>query len=366
MKILVTGAAGYIGSHAVVALLDAGHDVVAVDSLINSSRESLRRVESLTNKLVPFFEIDIRSNAALEAILRTGGAMDRSVDGGGQHRDRPFDAVMHFAGLKAVGESVEQPLDYYHNNVAGTLSLLRAMDATDVRRIIFSSSATVYGEPQTVPIGEDASLGWPTNPYGCSKLMIEQILQDLASADSRWSIALLRYFNPVGAHPSGQIGEDPKGTPGNLVPFICQVAAGRRDALSVFGSDYPTSDGTGVRDYIHVMDLVRGHILALEHLAGSEANMTEENLASSNCRVWNLGTGRGNSVYEVIRAFEKVTGLTIPVDIASRRAGDIAECYADPRLAQEQLGWHAKHDLETMMRDAWRWQYHNPNGYPAV
>ena len=334
MKILVTGAAGYIGSHTVLELLEAGYGVLAVDNLRNSSRESLRRVEALTGCTVPFVEVDIRDEAAMRGVLR----------------EASFDAVMHFAALKAVGDSIEQPLAYYDNNVAGTIALLRAMDAAGVRRMIFSSSATVYGNPDTVPIPETAPVGSPSNPYGYSKLMIEQILRDLAAADPRWSVALLRYFNPVGAHPSGRIGEDPRGIPNNLVPFISQVAVGRREALSIFGDDYPTPDGTGVRDYIHVVDLARGHLAALEHI-------------KPNCRVWNLGTGRGYSVYEAVAAFEKVSGQKIPVRVAPRRPGDIATCYADPTLARDELGWQAEHDLDAMMRDAWNWQQQNPDGY---
>ena len=337
MKLLVTGATGYIGSHAVLELLDAGHEVVGVDNLSNSSRESLWRVEALTGRTVPFVEADIRGRAAMEDVLRND-----------------IHAVMHFAGLKSVGESTERPVAYYENNVAGTLSLLQAMEAADVRRMIFSSSATVYGDPEAVPIPETAPVGQPSNPYGYSKLMIEQILCDLAAADSRWSVALLRYFNPVGAHSSGRIGEDPQGIPNNLVPYISQVAVGRRDALSIFGDDYPTPDGTGVRDYIHVVDLARGHVRALEYLSQHDG-----------CHVWNLGTGRGYSVREAVAAFEKASGQPIPVQVAPRRAGDIAECYADPTLAREQLDWQAEHGLEAMMRDAWHWQRQNPQGYRA-
>ena len=360
MKILVTGAAGYIGSHTVLELLEAGHDVVAVDNLCNSSRESLRRVEALTGRSVPFVEADIRDESAMRAVL-TGAPGRAGPDAAGDVAESPesagatvpagdFEAVIHFAGLKAVGESTEQPLAYYENNVGGTIALLRAMDAAGVRRMIFSSSATVYGDPVAVPIPETAPVGSPSNPYGYSKLMIEQILRDLAAADSRWSVALLRYFNPVGAHPSGRIGEDPRGIPNNLVPFISQVAVGRREALSVFGDDYPTPDGTGVRDYIHVVDLARGHLAALEHI-------------KPNCRVWNLGTGRGYSVYEAVAAFEKAAGREIPIRVAPRRPGDIATCYADPTRARDELGWQAEHDLDAMMRDAWNWQQQNPDGY---
>ena len=339
MRLLVTGAAGYIGSHAVLELLEAGHQVMAVDNLANSSRESLRRVESITGCRVPFVKADTRDTRAMEEALT---AMP------------PVDAVMHFAGLKAVGESTAKPLLYYDNNVGGAVSLLQAMESVGVRRLIFSSSATVYGDPAQVPIPETAPVGRPANPYGRSKLMVEHILQDLSGADPRWSVGLLRYFNPVGAHPSGRIGEDPRGIPNNLVPYITQVAVGRRDALSIFGDDYPTPDGTGVRDYIHVMDLVRGHLAALQHLANT-----------TGCQVWNLGTGRGYSVREALAAFERVSGQSIPVQVAPRRPGDIATCYADPTRAEAELGWRAEHDLDAMMRDAWRWQRDNPDGYES-
>ena len=338
MKLLVTGATGYIGSHAVLELLQSGHDVVGIDNLSNSSRESLRRVEGLTGCKVPFIEMDIRDEAATLSLLK-----------------EDFDAVMHFAGLKAVSESMEKPLVYYENNVGGTLVLLRAMEASGVRRIIFSSSATVYGEPETVPVSEAAPVGTPSNPYGFTKLMIEQILRDLSAAAPLWSVALLRYFNPVGAHPSGQIGEDPQGCPNNLVPFISQVAAGQREALTIFGDNYSTRDGTGVRDYIHVVDLARGHLAALSYLM--------KNGGDTNCHTWNLGTGRGYSVYEAVAAFEKASGLKIPVRVAPRRPGDIATCYADPTLAYRDLGWQPEHDLDAMMRDTWHWQQKNPNGY---
>ena len=339
MRLLVTGAAGYIGSHAVLELLEAGHQVMAVDNLANSSRESLRRVESITGCRVPFVKADTRDTRAMEEALT---AMP------------PVDAVMHFAGLKAVGESTAKPLLYYDNNVGGAVSLLQAMESVGVRRLIFSSSATVYGDPAQVPIPETAPVGRPANPYGRSKLMVEHILQDLSGADPRWSVGLLRYFNPVGAHPSGRIGEDPRGIPNNLVPYITQVAVGRRDALSIFGDDYPTPDGTGVRDYIHVMDLVRGHLAALQHLANT-----------TGCQVWNLGTGRGYSVREALAAFERVSGQSIPVQVAPRRPGDIATCYADPTRAEAELGWRAEHDLDAMMGDAWKWQRDNPDGYES-
>lgn len=341
MKILVTGASGFIGSHTVLVLLEAGHEVVGVDNLTNSSRESLRRVESLTHRRVRFIEADIRDRAAMADVMKASS-------------DRPFDAVMHLAGLKAVSESTQQPLTYYENNLDGTLALLDVMQSADIRRIIFSSSATVYGDPVAVPIPETAPVGQPAHPYGYTKLMIERVLCDLASADPRWSVALLRYFNPVGAHPSGQIGEDPSGTPNNLVPFISQVAVGRRDALTLYGDDYSTPDGTGVRDYIHVMDLARGHLAALDYLAGHDV---------TGSRIWNLGTGRGYSVREVIAAFEKAAERTIPVRVAPRRPGDIAACYADPTLAQAELGWRPEYKLDAMMRDAWNWQRQNPAGY---
>ncbi len=339
MNVLVTGATGYIGSHTVLELLNAGHQVVALDNLSNSSEESLHRVATLTQKTPLFVNADIRDDAALERLFA-------------EHR---IDAVMHFAGLKAVGESAEQPLRYYANNVSGTVTLARAMAKAGVYRMIFSSSATVYGDPQSVPIPETAPIGQPTNPYGRSKLMIEQILVDLAKADSRWSVALLRYFNPVGAHPSGLIGEDPRDIPNNLVPFISQVAVGRHAVLSIFGDDYPTPDGTGVRDYIHVVDLARGHVAALRAL--------NRDAPTISCRVWNLGTGQGYSVKGIVAAFEKASGQTIPVKITARRPGDIAECYADARRARDELGWQPEFDLNAMMRDAWHWQQNNPQGY---
>ena len=342
MKILVTGAAGYIGSHAALALLDAGHQVIGLDNFVNGSPTALERVEALSGRPLTVIEADIRDEQRLAALLAGADA-----DGRG-----PVDAVMHFAGLKAVGESTEQPLAYYDNNVGGTLALARAMAGVGVRRLIFSSSATVYGDPAHVPIPETAPVGEPANPYGTSKAMIERILMDLAAADPRWSVALLRYFNPVGAHPSGRIGEDPQGHPNNLVPFISQVAVGRREALSIFGDDYATADGTGVRDYIHVLDLVQGHLAALKPL-----------MAQTGARVWNLGTGRGYSVREVVAAFERASGQTIPTHVAPRRPGDIAECYADPSRAREELGWQAERGLDAMMADAWRWQRDNPTGY---
>jgi UDP-glucose 4-epimerase len=334
--LLVTGGAGYVGSHTVLALLQAGHDVVVLDNLANSSAEPLRRVERLTGRLPVLEKGDIRDRALLDRILRTHG----------------IDGVLHFAGLKAVSQSVEAPLAYYQNNVAGTITLCQAMAAAGVRRIVFSSSATVYGEPRRLPLDEDCPTGSPTNPYGRSKLMIERVLSDLAEADARWSVALLRYFNPVGAHESGLIGEDPRGVPNNLVPFIARVATGQLERLRVYGSDYPTPDGTGVRDYIHVMDLARGHLRALEAIADRDGVF-----------VWNLGTGRGYSVLEVVRAFEAASGRSIPYSLTSRRPGDVAECWADPGKAERELNWRAERGLKEMMADTWRWQRNNPHGY---
>jgi len=334
-QVLVTGGAGYIGSHTVLELLQAGWEVTVLDNLCNASAESLRRVARITGREAPLVRADIRDAAALAALLGS----------------RRFDAVIHFAGLKAVGESVAQPLDYYDNNVAGTVTLLRAMAAGGVRRIVFSSSATVYGDPERVPIAEDARTG-PTNPYGRTKLMIESILGDLALADPQWSIGVLRYFNPAGAHESGLIGEDPRGTPNNLMPFVSQVAVGRLPQLSVFGGDWPTPDGTGVRDYIHVVDLARGHLAALERLFAHPGPFTV-----------NLGTGSGYSVLELVQAFERASGRKVPYRIVDRRPGDIAACYADPSAAASLLGWRAALGIERMCADAWRWQQSNPQGY---
>jgi len=335
-KILVTGGAGYIGSHTCVELLGAGHDVVVLDNLSNARRESLARVAELAGRSCPFVEGDVRDRAALDALFR----------------DHRVDAVIHFAGLKAVGESVEKPLLYWDNNVSGSVTLLEAMSAAGVRTMVFSSSATVYGDPASVPIREDFPVGTPTNPYGRSKLVVEQVLNDVAAADPSWSIALLRYFNPVGAHESGRIGEDPRDIPNNLMPYVSQVAVGRREALSIFGDDYPTPDGTGVRDYIHVVDLALGHVKALEKLAEGPGT-----------RVWNLGTGRGCSVLEVVRAFEKASGRAIPCRFVPRRPGDIARCFADPSKAQAELGWKAVRGLDAMCADSWRWQEQNPEGF---
>lgn len=332
--IFVTGGAGYIGSHTCLELLTAGQEVVVFDNFCNSHRESLRRVEELTGKSIILIEGDIRDQAAIESALRTYGC----------------NAVIHFAGLKAVGESVEQPLAYYDNNVIGTHRLLSAMSACGVRRLVFSSSATVYGQPQQLPLTEDHPLS-ATNPYGRSKLIVEDILHDLYRSDPTWQIAILRYFNPVGAHPSGRIGEDPQGIPNNLMPFVAQVAIGRREHLMVWGNDYPTPDGTGVRDYIHVVDLARGHLKALERLDGPQ------------CFTTNLGTGTGYSVLDVVRAFEQASGQSIPYQIAPRRPGDVASCYAAPAHAAQYLGWSAEKDLLSMCVDAWRWQTQNPGGY---
>lgn len=336
MKILVTGGAGFIGSHTLVELLNAGFEVLVLDNLCNSNAESLNRVEQITGKSVPFIQGDIRDAALLKSIFA-------------EHK---ISAVVHFAGLKAVGESVQEPLKYYSNNVHGSEVLLNAMREAQVFNFVFSSSATVYGEPADIPISESCPLARPTNPYGRSKLMVEEIARDLAVSDSRWRVALLRYFNPVGAHESGLIGEDPNGIPNNLLPFIAQVAIGKRTKLSVFGGDYPTPDGTGVRDYIHVVDLAQGHVAALNYLATHEGVHT-----------WNLGTGTGYSVLEMVRAFAAANGVNIPYEIVPRREGDIATCYALPNKAAQELGWRAKLGLERMMQDTWRWQSQNPNGY---
>ncbi|SUO93351.1 UDP-glucose 4-epimerase GalE [Suttonella ornithocola] len=334
--ILVPGGAGYIGSHTVLLLLQAGYDVVVVDDLSNSSEKALKRVEQLARKNLTFIKGDIRDRALLDKIFAEFGIR----------------AVMNFAGLKAVGESIEKPLEYYHCNVYGAVTLLQAMQEANVKTFVFSSSATVYGEPKEMPIKETCPTSKPTNPYGRTKLMIEEILEDLIKADPQWHIATLRYFNPVGAHESGQIGEDPNGIPNNLLPYIAKVAVGALPELSVFGNDYPTKDGTGVRDYIHVMDLAQGHLDALAEIEKAPG-----------LRVWNLGTGNGYSVLEMVSAFEKASGKLLPYKIAPRRAGDIAICYADPSKAKAELGWQAKRGLSEMMADTWRWQSHNPNGY---
>ena len=335
MNILVTGGAGYIGSHTIIELLASGHGVVVVDNLSNSSAESLRRVEEITGQSVPFYEFDLRDRVRLAELFRS----------------ETIDAAIHFAGLKAVGESVERALLYYQNNLESTLTLLDVMQEFDVKKLVFSSSATVYGDPARLPITEDMPLS-ATNPYGQTKLMIEQIRRDVAATRQGWQFTSLRYFNPVGAHPSGRIGEDPSGIPNNLLPFVSQVAVGKRDHLSVFGDDYDTPDGTGVRDYIHVVDLARAHVAALEHLGEPDE-----------CKVYNIGTGRGTSVLELVKAFETASGKEVPYQITPRRPGDIAACYADPGLAEAELGWRAELTIEDACRDAWNWQSNNPNGY---
>ena len=335
--ILVTGGAGYIGSHVCVELLQTGHDVTVFDNFCNSSPESLARIARIAGKAPTVVRGDIRDSAALEQALKDSGAS----------------AVIHFAGLKAVGESVQKPLDYYDNNVVGTLRLLQAMRACDVRQLVFSSSATVYGDPQRLPLTEDHPLS-ATNPYGRSKLMVEDMLRDLQASDAAWRIGILRYFNPVGAHASGLIGEDPRGVPNNLLPYVAQVAIGRREQLQVWGDDYPTPDGTGVRDYIHVVDLAVGHLRALERLQAQPGGVTV-----------NLGTGTGYSVLDMVRAFEQASGKPVPYQISPRRPGDIASCYADPAAAAELLGWRAERDLRAMCEDAWRWQSQNPQGFAA-
>ncbi len=333
--ILVTGGAGYIGSHTAVELMNAGHQVVIVDNLCNSSMAVLDRIRALGGERLSFTQADVRDSAALDRLFA-------------EHR---IDGVIHFAGLKAVGESVAQPLRYFENNVGSTLALLQAMARANVRRIVFSSSATVYGDPEQVPITEDSRLQ-VTNPYGRTKLMCEDILRDLQVSDPRWQVAILRYFNPVGAHISGTIGEHPNGIPNNLMPFITQVAVGQREFLSIFGQDYPTPDGTGVRDYIHVVDLAQGHLAALNYLQNQQASITV-----------NLGTGRGVSVKELADTFARVTGVPVPYRFVDRRPGDVAACYADTRLAEKALGWKAQLDLARMCADAWRWQSQNPSGY---
>jgi len=336
LKILLTGGAGYIGSHTAVECLDAGHEVVVFDNLSKSSPKALERVVEITGKQLTFVQGDIRERASLRRLFA----------------DHVIDAVVHFAGLKAVGESVEKPLLYYDNNVAGTIALCEEMARAGVKRIVFSSSATVYGDPASVPIREDFPVGATTNPYGRSKYIIEEILRDVHQASPDWSVALLRYFNPVGAHESGLIGEDPRGIPNNLMPYIAQVASGRREYLSVFGGDYPTPDGTGVRDYIHVVDLARGHVRALDVLA-----------KTAGVQVWNLGTGHGYSVLDMVRAFGKACGREVPYKIVDRRPGDIAQCWADPAQAERDLNWRAQFDLARMCEDTWRWQSMNPMGY---
>ena len=335
MAILVTGGAGYIGSHTCVELLKAGYEVIVVDNLVNSKEKSITRIREITGKALTFYKADLLDKQALNKIFK----------------NKSIEAVMHFAGLKAVSESISFPLRYYHNNIAGTLTLLEIMQIHGVKKIVFSSSATVYGNPHTVPITEDFPLS-TTNPYGQTKLIIEQILSDLYYSEPDWNIAILRYFNPIGAHPSGKIGEDPNGIPNNLVPYITQVAIGKLRVLNIFGSDYETPDGTGVRDYIHVVDLAAGHIKALQKLNENPGKV-----------VYNLGTGKGYSVLEIINTFSKVTGKEIPYRFVERRPGDVAVSYADPSKANNELSWSAKYGLEEMCTDAWRWQRNNPEGY---
>ena len=335
-NILITGGAGYIGSHTAVELLNQGYEVTVYDNLCNSSQESLKRVEELTGKKVTFYEGDVCDHAALETLFQK----------------ESIDAVIHCAALKAVGESVRKPLEYYQNNITGTLTLMNAMRSANVKRIVFSSSATVYGNPEVMPITEDCPKGQCTNPYGWTKSMMEQIMTDLQISDPEWNVILLRYFNPVGAHKSGRIGEDPKGIPNNLMPYISQVAVGKLEKLGVFGNDYDTPDGTGVRDYIHVVDLAIGHVKAIDYI-----------LTNPGLDIINLGTGVGYSVLDMVKAFSKACGKEIPYEIKPRRAGDIAMCYADPSKALKILGWKAERGLDEMCEDTWRWQSQNPNGY---
>ena len=347
MNILVTGGAGYIGSHTLIELYKAGHTALVVDNLYNSDKESLRRVaEILGIAQIPFVNADIRDREALEEVFRQN---EKMVNG---QRVTGFDACIHFAGLKAVGESVAKPLEYYENNMNGTFVLLDVMRKHGCKNIIFSSSATVYGDPAVIPITEDCPKGQCTNPYGQTKSMLEQVMMDLQKADPEWNVVLLRYFNPIGAHASGRIGENPNGIPNNLMPYITQVAVGRRERLNVFGNDYPTPDGTGVRDYIHVVDLAAAHVAALQAIT------RKQGLA-----IYNIGTGHGYSVLDVVNTFVRVNKVDVPYVIMPRRAGDIATCYCDPTKAEEELGWKAQFGLEEMCRDAWNWQKNNPNGY---
>ncbi len=336
MNILLCGGAGYIGSHTAIELDKAGHSVVVVDNLVNSNPESLRRVGKIIGKEIPFYEADVRDAEALDKIFK----------------ENKIDAVIHFAGLKAVGESVEKPLEYYHNNMTGTFVLMDVMRKNGVKNIIFSSSATVYGDPAIIPITEECPKGQCTNPYGQTKSMLEQVMIDVQKADPEWNVVLLRYFNPIGAHQSGTIGENPNGIPNNLMPYITQTAVGKRKELGVFGNDYDTPDGTGVRDYIHVCDLASGHVAALKAID-----------RKCGLAIYNLGTGHGYSVLDVVKAFIKVNGVDVPYVIKPRRAGDIATCYCDPAKAKAELGWEAKYGIEDMCRDSWNWQKNNPDGY---
>ncbi len=336
MSVLVTGGAGYIGSHTCVELLNNGYDVIVMDNLYNSNEKAIERIEKITGKKVTFYKADMLDKPAVEKIFQ----------------NEKIDSVIHFAGYKAVGESVRKPLEYYQNNITGTLTLLEVMRNYGVKKIIFSSSATVYGDPAFVPITEDCPKGKITNPYGQTKSMLEQILTDLHVSDPEWNVVLLRYFNPIGAHKSGLIGEDPKGIPNNLLPYISQVAIGRLEKLGIFGDDYDTPDGTGVRDYIHVVDLAKGHVCAMNRLNDQP-----------DVRIYNLGTGHGYSVLQVLHAFEKACGKSLPYEIKPRREGDIAVCYADPSKAEKELGWKAEYGIEEMCEDTWRWQLMNPNGY---
>ena len=333
--VLVTGGAGFIGSHTSIELLNAGYDIIILDNFVNSKPESLKRIKELTGKDFKFYQADIRDEEAMTRVFA----------------ENKIDAVIHFAGLKSVPQSVKEPLNYYDNNIAGTVCLCRVMDKAGCKKLVFSSSATVYGSKNPSPLREDMPTGGTTNPYGTTKYFIEQILQDLCVSDSEWGVSILRYFNPIGAHKSGRIGEDPNGIPGNLMPYITQVAIGKLECLNVCGNDYPTPDGTGVRDYIHVVDLAIGHIKALDRL-----------LKVKGCEVYNLGTGKGYSVLDVVKAFEKASGIKINYRIAPRRAGDVACCYADATKAKEVLGWQAQYDIDDMCADSWRWQSQNPNG----
>lgn len=335
MSTVLTGGAGFIGSHTSVELLNAGYDIIILDNFVNSKPESLKRIKELTGKDFKFYQADIRDEEAMTKVFA----------------ENKIDAVIHFAGLKSVPQSIKEPLNYYDNNIAGTVCLCRVMDKAGCKKLVFSSSATVYGSKNPSPLREDMPTGGTTNPYGTTKYFIEQILQDLCISDSEWGVSILRYFNPIGAHKSGRIGEDPNGIPGNLMPYITQVAIGKLECLNVCGNDYPTPDGTGVRDYIHVVDLALGHIKALDRL-----------LKVKGCEVYNLGTGKGYSVLDVVKAFEKASGIKINYRIAPRRAGDVACCYADATKAKEVLGWQAQYDIDDMCADSWRWQSQNPNG----